>query len=444
MVARRNEPKPGKWSHTIDELTAYERPDRNNDIYTRIWKDGQVIEKKRLCDPIRDERGRVVHDLEVAALKAAGDRLKAFRAGLEHESAGPLTLAEAFRRLLHRSDGKYASNSRWKGDVRRASGVILRILGRDLLCSQLRHAHYRKLWRAMADEHVRDGTFGPRQAEVICGALRSCVVWLQQEETIEQGTALPALKWKDLLRTEWREITGRPIPAPKKPRYTPEEQERLWAALPKADPRLRLAVLIGAELRLGQVPRSMRSDVIPHGGVELGAIPVHGAGKKHGALVVLDEEQRWALVHALTIGHLADLEAARKAGKIDEYPLIPGGRLRTVGDHLRASVEYGRKPWGETGIGKAWRKLEAIAGVEHKEGRRWYGLRRLSTDLAEDVESDARTLNQLGGWAKTETRVGYQQQGRTEIAERARAVRTKIRPKTRADNELRETVESGA
>jgi len=81
--------------------------------------------------------------------------------------------------------------------------------------------------------------------------------------------------------------------------------------------------------------------------------------------------------------------------------------------------------------GEGERTLQELADVKEVKGRNWYGLWRLQTDAAEDVEDDARVLNATGGWKHTETRERYQQEGRAEIDEKARDTRAKIRPKRR-------------
>jgi len=55
----------------------------------------------------------------------------------------------------------------------------------------------------------------------------------------------------------------------------------------------------------------------------LGQIEIPGAGKKHGEVVILTSEQRRAVDDALA-GYLANYEAARLAGQIDDYYLFPG------------------------------------------------------------------------------------------------------------------------
>lgn len=446
-MARRRGPKPGEWSYTAGEvphqLTAYERKDRGNAIYTRVWDGSRYTDKRRLMDPIRDAEGRIDPDRELEAQEAALERQRAIAAGLDPELArsGPLTLAKGFRRFLHPKHGKYAGKTRWRGDVKRHRDVILSVLDGDLLWSQVRHAHYRQLWRHLAHEHRRTGAYGARMAEQIVGSLQTAARWLQQEGLIEPGDGEPARGWRKTLREEWTEITKAPVAKPARPRYTVDEQRRLWTALPKADPRLVLAVEIGAELRLGQVPRSRRSDVFAAAGFEIGGVVVHGRGKKRGEAVTFTMAQRHALTRAMTRGVLADLERAYQAGEIEDYYLIPGGRLRTVEDTKlgkvrRAQARHADRPLSRTALRDQWYELERIAKVEHVDGRNWYGLRRLHSDLAEDVEADARVLNRLGGWTHTETRELYQERDRAEIDGRIRRARERIRPKPVRDKEI--------
>lgn len=81
-------------------------------------------------------------------------------------------------------------------------------------------------------------------------------------------------------------------------------------ALLTIDPRTELAVELGAELRLGQVLRAMRSDFDPTSTAlaPYGKLRVRGRGKKAGETVVLTAEQRAALDRSLA-GYLSELEA---------------------------------------------------------------------------------------------------------------------------------------
>lgn len=75
--------------------------------------------------------------------------------------------------------------------------------------------------------------------------------------------------------------------------------------------------------------------------------------------------------------------------------------------------------------------------MEHLEWRNWYGVRRKQSDLAEDVEQDARVLNRLGAWKHTTTREHYQEEGRPEILERVAETRRKVRPRSNRGRERR-------
>jgi hypothetical protein len=73
--------------------------------------------------------------------------------------------------------------------------------------------------------------------------------------------------------------------------------------------------------------------------------------------------------------------------------------------------------------------LEAIAGVEHKTGRAFYGLRRQATDLAPEFAADARVLNSISGHADSATRERIYQEKENE---RVRAKAAKARRSMRA------------
>jgi hypothetical protein len=445
MARKPKGPAPGEWTYTVGEvpvqLTAYERTDRGLDIYTRVWDGARIGQKKKLCGPIRDAAGKVVPGLEIAAQQAAVKRQEVVAAArvdpdLDNEPAGPLSLAAGFRKLLHPTEGKYPSSSTHATEVKRAAVVVQKILGGDLLWSDVRYGHYRKVWRTLARENAEHGTSGPRWAEVVCEVLASAARWLQQEELIEPGDAEPARGWKQAMRKEWAEITDRPVQKRRKPRHTPEEKAKLWGALPHADPRLALAVEIGAELRLGQVVRTRRSDVhaSPDGTEPLWMVRVHGRGKKHGEDVVLTPDQREALSFALSRGYLADLEAARHAGAITDYYLFPGRKLVTVklqdGRTIKRARANGRdRHLDDTGLGKQWAALEKAAKVTPMPGRRWYGMRRRQADDVDALE-DVRPVvkNRTGGWTKTSTREGYLEGDRLEDAVAAAEARRRVRP----------------
>lgn len=404
-------------------LTAYERKDRAMRIYTRVWDGTNYRDRRFLCEGIRTPRGAIDPEKENAARSLAMDRQRQMQdASVPMEYAGPLTLERGFARRLDPIEGEWATVTPHVRQVIRASKQILEILRPETRWEDLRHAHYRKLWRTLANGYKATGKGGATWTARVVSILQATAQWLQREGYIEPGDGQPAARWLVAMRKDWQEIVGRPVPAPAKPRYTDAEIRALWAKLPDADPRLALALEIGAELRLGQVIRAMRSDVMAKGDEPLHAVRIHGKGRKEGALVVLDDQSRAVLRAAMEGGYLADMEAAFQREEIKDYPLFPGHKLGEKVPPNRTRVVT------RTGMHQMWRRLEEMAGVPHMPGRAWYGVRRLQADKAEDVEPDARVLNSMGGWKRTATRERYQEEGRQDIAEKAAETRRKIRP----------------
>lgn len=168
-----------------------------------------------------------------------------------------LTLREAVALVMDPVHGKYpltgsdVSRNEWPADVARYLNIAIEILGGDLPVEEIKHGHYKQLWREMAARHTADPTrFGPTATEKVCVALRGAMSWLQLEELIPVNAALPAPRWGSQMRADWMRITGKTIKRPAKHRATKDELVKLFEALPHADPRIRMAVEIGAELRL--------------------------------------------------------------------------------------------------------------------------------------------------------------------------------------------------
>jgi hypothetical protein len=86
------------------------------------------------------------------------------------------------------------------------------------------------------------------------------------------------------------------------------------------------------------------------------------------------------------------------------------------------------KPLSRDGARVAFKQLEAIAKVDHVEGRGWYGLRRIAADLAESATTDDRVKDRLGGWQDSETRKRiYQDRQTDELRAEAAKVRRALR-----------------
>lgn len=406
------------WSYTVGDLTAYERRNRGAQIWTRRNLGGKYVDVHPLCDAIR-VNGEIDPALETAARGMAEEREKARRS--EPGDKGPLSFGAAMRRVLDSQTGKYAGDSIWKANVADHLAIAGDLIGNATPMSELRHSHYRQLWRSMAREHATSGTYGLRYAEQVVGSVRSAVVWLQQEEIIGPDYGLPAVGWKAQLRKDWGEITSVPVDVkPARPRYTEKELAKLLGALDKADPRLALLVCVGAPLRLGQVVRLRRSDVR---GIRYGGLHVAGRGKKKGATPRLTMRERHALTKAMATGYLSEVEALYRAKKIKDFNLFAGGKL-AAGKLQKKNAQ--RAPLKGNSLNQIWRKLETLAGVAHMPGRAAYGARRKLADMVDKLAISPGAKNAVGGWTKTLTREVYLEAENEDTTNEARGARAAV------------------
>ena len=197
------------------------------------------------------------------------------------------------------------------------------------------------------------------------------------------------------------------------------------------DERFELAFELGGEQRMGQVIRSTRRNLtLP--GVDRWAndqTPKHGvllpprARKKETEPIALTEAQRAWVEDVLEHGYLHEYEAAFRAGRIADYPLFVAERMpRGV-----ASWQAAPKPLSRDAALKMFHRLEAIAGVEQIAGRGWYGVRRVASDVVEDVESDERVQDLVLANTKGTRKGRYQHGRRPKDLARASDVRVKMR-----------------
>jgi len=411
---------------------------------------------------VRDPETGRLDPIRVRAAQLAVQQIHArIVTGVESQPAPPaaaatspefLTLVEGFRLALDPTRGKYPST-----DTRRYDEMIkykARLFGEkpgraplirpDLTWAGLQLRDVRSLWRTMADRYVASegDEFGLRVTERLVDAIFSVASWLREENRIPADASRPPERWRKRLKEEWELRTGEQLRKPFRPRHTPEEFRRIFAALsdPRVDPRIRLAIEIAAECRTGQVLRCTRrmltvTEVDPTkyesaSAGSLGQITIPGAGKKHGETVVLTPEQRRAVDDALS-GYLANYESAWRAGEIEDYYLFPGSRMRPLDASGRRWVRRVRddvKPMSRDGARVAFKELEVIAKIGHVEGRGWYGLRRQAADLAETATTDDRVKDRLGGWQDSETRKSiYQDRQTEELRAHAASIRRQLR-----------------
>jgi hypothetical protein len=440
------------WTFTYSfgalRIYAWERLERGGRIFVKFLdprkrgRDRRAKAKLAGDLTVRDHRGSVdkkkLREVDEAVAVLAARLMLGQHTKDTPVARGALTLTDGFSAALDTDSGKYPAKTRRWDEVKRAQAKLERILGRDTLWIDIKPGDVRRVWRTLADEAKRSKpaarVCGARQTEVTIDALYSVAAWLREEGQLPPDAALPMPKWRAKLRSEWPTRAGADVTVAR-PRHSREEMHRLFAVVhdPRVDPRFALAFDLGGEQRMGQVLRCWRSHLeltpvsVGMGGTlqpgQLGLVRVPGVGKKTAAPVVLTAEQRVAVDSAFS-GYLADYEAAWRAGKIEDYPLFPAGRFKKG----KAKVVPSPKPLTRDAARKAFHRLETVANVTSIKGRGWYGVRRIATDLAEDVESDERVLNSITGHRDSTTRrLVYQDQERPEVLNRAAITRAKVR-----------------
>jgi hypothetical protein len=274
-----------------------------------LWLDNQGKQQKRSLGHRDRRQGRQ------QALELAGAMAGASGRGIEvapqqvKAAAAPLTLAEGIEKAFDPKRGMYPGQTRHAKQARTLAEQAVSILEAHLTWADLTPGTMMYLVRMLARES-NDGE-GARSAEYMCVTLYAAATWLRGEGLIPDTAALPRPGWKAKLKEEWRVTTGHRVEC-HQPRHSLDEVAALFAALPQADPRLRLLVELAAELRAGQAVRGRRSDLHldESGGFGLGRFVVHGAGKKHGEVVDLHPELRALVDEVLSTGYLADPLAA--------------------------------------------------------------------------------------------------------------------------------------
>lgn len=351
-------------------------------------------------------------------------------AASEDEKAA-LTIAEGFELYTHPVSGRYVGNDPARSDVIAAGRDCVAALGEHTTwASVVPMAAAESIWRYVyrriaTNNKVRTGVRdlkklnkrrrnhalprrvpdGATWARRCVNHFFACAEWLATRGKIPADACRRPSGWVAEFKADWRRLSGRDLDTERDgPRYTPDEAGRLLNALfdPRIDPRLRLAILCGADsLRGGQVTRTMRSqlDLSQTGAFGKGRLVVLGRGKKMGAIVDLDEITRSQLDHEMRAGYLRECEAAYLRGDIEDYALFPQGRFVGGAIPVRHNERY-LKPISRRAVTDFFLDLERVAGVEHVPGRGWYGLRRLWADLTPEHVHSVRGREVMGGWAR--------------------------------------------
>jgi hypothetical protein len=346
------------WEYQVGEppntVTAYERVDRGRTITIRWWiPEEKAFRRKSLGITVRDERGVVDPELQreaVALTQRWYDDLMAGRTptvtrpnledgnasgeDVDAEDTGPLSVERGFAIATSVPTGLYVVETEHLREVRRAARDIVWAIGTDdpgrtRTWDGLRYSHVRELWIRLAKRYAETKQGGAAWTERCVVIFLQVNTWLAIEEKIDRVVTVKKT-WREQMRREWEQLTNTRI-VESDLRHTEEEIAAIFAALhhKDVDPRIALAVELGAEARLGQVRRLKRTDIDlgPVGAYKLGRVVVHGSGKKLGVKRDLTPEER-AVIDGALAGYLRDLEREFLDGVRTDYYVFQAGRLR--------------------------------------------------------------------------------------------------------------------
>lgn len=415
------------WAYTVGtiphKVTAYERVTKRGIVYLR-WRERGNWRHRSLGFAVRDDRGRLVRALEQKAQHEADKHLARLTAGLPEAErpTAPLSIAEGLTLFRDPKRGAFPTETPYLKEVTTAVRYAGGVLGMDRPWLAIRGADLREVWRRKIRELHAAGRRGHRGAVVVVARTLAVAQWLRDEELVPLAACVAPRNWRQRLAADWREITGSGADyEPDRARHTIDEMRAILAASAPIDPRFHLLLMLGAELRLGQVRRVRRRDVDR----AAGTVVVRGRGKKEGTIIALTARQQAVLEAALTTGYLRVLEAAG-----GDYPLFPAGKLHgwRTGDPAAAEVHRGRSPVVRTTIRHWFDAAEAPAGITHRPGRGYYGLRRVAVDGAVDAGISLDGLKVSGGWSDIQVpKQIYEAKQRAQHRQEAAEVRAKVR-----------------
>jgi hypothetical protein len=379
---------------------------------------------------IRDDRGRVVANLKREAIRAAEEKVLELQTGGEQNETsampapGPVTLEEGIDRFFRIPDGYFPKETEDVRYLKKLGSEIVRALGRDRRWDRIGpESVTRELIRKLADKNRKAGTTYFRKTERTVDLLHKVGRWLKEERFIQDWEA-PS-KWKERLQAEWDAIIGSPAPSPRRERFSIEDLAALVAAHdhPELHPKAALLFDLTWGRRIQQVKKLKRSMVVlePDGSV---MVSVPGTTRKHAGTMELSSFQRDRLLAAFSEGYLADLEAAHQKGALADYAIFPQGELRNG----VAPLANASKPCDDTFVSEQFRRLEELAGVEHRHHRGFRGVRRTLADVNEGFSKDPKVLDHEGSWAPSgvRQRIYQDQESRTIMSAGAR-LRERVR-----------------
>jgi integrase len=384
------------------KVTVYEEPARNGTLYLR-WRKAGNWGRKSLQRPLRTPRGRIDPETQKWALQQAERKYAELVSGVpveERAPTSPVTLSQGLEKVTDPATGKYPTDTDHRREVEREFKRAVKHFGGDTTFESIKRRDIRGFWRWRILELHGEGHTGLRGAEITVARFLAVAAWLRDEEMIPLGSCQLPRSWKAEFRKDWLELTeSRALPTPNRPRHTLEEMRAIMAKAGEVEPRLELALTLGAEKRLGQVIRARRPDL----DLEHRTFTIYGRGHKQGEVVKLTDGQYRIAVYHLTTGYLRELE-----GKVADYPLFPAGELRGWLVKGEPGIPYAPKRNAEKGsvvrdvLDDWFHAAERLAGVPVIKGRGAYGLKRQSVDAAKALGISREGLQRLGGWADTQ------------------------------------------
>jgi integrase len=391
-----------KWSTGSgpNKVTALEMPNRRSVLYLR-WRANGNWAVESLKESCRTDKGRLIQ----AACDRAKDAARAKSTELmgnirpvstpvgTYRDSQHVTLYATSDLVFHPETGVWSEGTAHGKEIKRSLDFAMSVWGAEKPWTAVTRADWRLLWRRRMATLQAAGKRGNRMAEVVVQRLVTMAEWL-----VDEGHVLrvekPERKWKEAIAADYIRMTGAD-PVVHRPRHSLEEMRQLLAASQQADPRFRLLLVLGAELRLGQVARCRRSDL----NLDEWTLTVRGRGKKQGTVVHLTAVQRAEVQQALA-GYLQRLDR-----ECVDYPLFPQGQM--PGGRKGAPVadpdRHGfAKPVGRRWILAQFRACETRAGIPHVEGRGAYGVKRAAVDGVKREKISREALKEFGGWADTQ------------------------------------------
>jgi integrase len=422
------------WTHTEgsrkSRVVVYEDVARGG-MLTLRWRDAKTKNWRRKTLGKVMERDRKGPLAELVAFAENEARRKSVQLSDGTEPAAtkivaPFTIGDTKDAITDKQTGKYPHNTPFRRELLKAVEFAGVVWGSDTAWKDITEDQWMSLLRRRVEHLIRQGKRATRTTEITISRLITVTRWLRRTKRIPADAGHAPEDWKEQIVAYWKGETGtKRDPEPHQPRHTLEEMRKILGALDKIEPRVALLLAVGAEYRLGQVVRCLRSDL----DLERGTLLIHGVKHKEGETVELTEAQLAFVRRVITDGYLADCEAKYDDDEKD-YPLFPGGKTvayrtarRTVGKGAARSVHLSRRA-----INRRFHEAERLACVPEIAGRGPYGLRRQNVDAALLAGITPQGLKSAGGWKSTKipTEVYAEKENRAGRSE-AKRVRSATR-----------------